>query len=49
MECLADSFAEELAKLTEDRAGPVARVQRRKRMQKQSERALANLILLKER
>jgi hypothetical protein len=39
MERWAGSFAEELAKVTEHRAGPVPRVQRRKRLEKQPERA----------
>jgi hypothetical protein len=45
---LAGDFVEELAKVKEHRADPVLRVQTRKRMQKQSGRAPAKLILLKE-
>jgi hypothetical protein len=49
MEGWTGSFVEELAKVTEHRAGPVPRVQTKKRLQKQSGRVPAKPILLKER
>jgi hypothetical protein len=45
---MTENFAEELAKLTEHPADPVAQVRKRRHMQKQSVRVLAKLIPLKE-